>query len=330
MEMSMIKKLSYITKVEIISTSPFHFDSTAYKPGHFPSSDTKWKPGKRWQTMLWREKTLGLILENVGYVDSPKILLHIYSNKPLLQNFVDSLVREVNYRYNLQLDLESFYNCFQNDAQLAPVLQKFRGLRPMHPGSLYEYLIIAIVLQNTTIRRSVNMMQALFEKYGTLVRFNNKNFFCFWEPQVLAQRPEQELRELKVGYRAKSLIRVSESFTDGQIDELVLRGRGQQKQEDALLSLYGVGSASVGYIMFDVFHHWDYLRHISPWEQKIYTKLFFNRDYHKEVVPVSEMFSYFETKYGNYKALAIHYVWEDLWWKRRNKRIPWLEELIRL
>ena len=174
------------------------------------------------------------------------------------------------------------------------------------------------------------MMQALFEKYGTLVRFNNKNFFCFWEPQVLAQRPEQELRKLKVGYRAKSLIKVSQPFIDGQINELALRGRTLQKQEDLLLSLYGIGPASVGCIMFDVFHHWDHLRHISPWEQKIYTKLFFNKDYHKERVPVSEMLSYFEAKYGEYKVLAIHYIWENLWWERRNKKIPWLEELIRL
>jgi len=198
----MIKKLRHITRVEIIPTSPFHFDSTVYKPGHFPGSDAKWEPGKRWQTMVWEGEASGLILENVGSVDSPRILLHIYSDKPLPQDFVYSVLREVNYRYNLQLDLGSFYNRFQDDTRLAPVFQKFRGLRPMHSGSLYEYLIIAIILQNATVRRTVNMMQALFEKYGRLVNFDNKNFFCFWEPRVLAQRSEQELRELKVGWGA--------------------------------------------------------------------------------------------------------------------------------
>jgi 3-methyladenine DNA glycosylase/8-oxoguanine DNA glycosylase len=80
--------------------------------------------------------------------------------------------------------------------------------------------------------------------------------------------------------------------------------------------------------MFDVFHRWDYLKYVSPWEQKIYSKIFFNKDYGKELVPVEKMMSYFE-KWGKWKNLAIHYLWEDLWWRRQNERIPWLEELIR-
>jgi hypothetical protein len=28
--------------------------------------------------------------------------------------------------------------------------------------------------------------------------------------------------------------------------------------------------------------------------------------------------------------LAVHYIWEDLFWKRKNEHIDWLEKLIRL
>ena len=45
----------------------------------------------------------------------------------------------------------------------------------------------------------------------------------------------------------------------------------------ALLDLYGIGPASVWYVLFDVYHQWDELNHISPWEQKIYSKLFFDQ-----------------------------------------------------
>ena len=328
--MNDIKELYYKIQKEIIPTSPFHFDSTVYKPGHFPTSDTKWESGKRWQTMLWRGETLGLILENVGNIEKPKILLYIYSDKLLQNEFLDSVVQEIEYRYNLKLDIEDFYNNFPHDSFLTPVIQKFRGLRPMNPGGLYEYLIIAIVLQNTVVRRSVSMMQTLFEKYGTILQFDNKEFYCFWEPHVLAQTAESELRDLKVGYRAKSLNKVSEAFADDSQKELELRNKSQEEQKNALLSLYGIGPASVGYIMFDVFHHLDLLTHISPWEQKIYTKLFFHKDYHKEVIPVEKMIKFFNKQYGKYKALAVNYVWEDIWWKRKKENIPWLEELIRL
>lgn len=199
----------------------------------------------------------------------------------------------------------------------------------MHSGSLYEYLIIAIVLQNATVRRSVLMMQTLFERYGTEVEFDNQKFWSFWEPEVLAKADEQELRCLKMGYRAKSLIQVSVPFAEGQFNELNLRRKSAEEQEQALISLYGIGMASVGYIMFEVLHRWDYLKHISPWEQKIYTKVFFNKDYEKDLVPVKEMLKYFK-RWGKWKNLAVHYLWEDLWWKRGNENIPWLEKLVRL
>jgi hypothetical protein len=43
---------------------------------------------------------------------------------------------------------------------------------------------------------------------------------------------------------------------------------------------------------------------------------------------VATLLEYFE-RFGAYKQLAVHYVWEDLWWKRHHESIPWLESLIR-
>lgn len=323
------RKLTIKETLEIIPTAPFHFDSTFYKPAHFPTSDTKWESGKRWQTMFWAGENLGLIFQNAGIPDKPKVNITVYSNKRLLSEFIKNLRQELIWRYNLNLDLKEFYEAVRNEKSLAGAVNRFQGLRPMHPGSLYEYLIIAIVLQNATVKRSVYMMQALFERYGTTLEFDKQQFWSFWKPEVLAKADEQELRHLKMGYRAKSLISVSIPFVKNHLDETKLRFFSQEEQEKTLLSLYGIGPASVGYIMFDVFHHFDYLKNISPWEQKIYTKIFFNKDYEKNLVPVDKMQKYFQ-KWGKWKNLAVHYLWEDIWWKRRNEQIPWLEKLIRL
>jgi len=322
-------KLTQKTSFEIIPTKPFHFDSTFFKPGHFPTNDTKFQPGKRWQTMLWREERLGMIFENKGTAAKPKIRVFVFSKKKLSLEFIESLKQEIIWRYNLGLDLSEFYKDVGKSPLLKPVIKRFYGLRPMHAGSLYEYLIIAIVLQNATVRRSVSMMQTLFENYGTLLEFAGEKLWCFWEPEVLAKTKEQKLRDLKMGYRARSLIKVSAHFVKKEIDEMKLRKADQKTQEESLISLYGIGPASVGYIMFDVFHQWDFLKHISPWEQKIYTKIFFDKDPEKELVPVEKMLKAFE-KWGKWKNLAVHYIWENIWWQRRNKHIPWLEKLVRL
>ncbi len=270
-----------------------------------------------------------MIYEDAGTKSKPKIRVRIFSKKKLTREFLEGLRQEIIWRFNLDLDLAGFYKCVGKDPLLKHIIKKFSGLRPMSYSSLYEYLIIDIVLQNTVVRRSISMLQSLFENYGNLLKYNNQKFWCYWEPRVLAGAREQRLRDLKMGYRAKSLIRVSEPFANGEIDELDLRRRDPQEQEKTLISLYGIGPASVSYIMFDAFHHWDYLKNISPWEQKIYTHIFFNKDHEKHLVPVSKMLKRFE-KWGKWKGLAVNYVWEDIWWKRRNEHIPWLEKEIRV
>lgn len=323
-----IMKLKKIKSIELVPLVPFRFDPTFHKPAHFTSGDNLWQPGIRWQTCFWQGKQLGLKFVNLGKVNQPRIRLEVYYNKKLDKQFIDSLVKEMRYRFNLDLDLKEFYQRFKDDKILGPIIKKWKGMRPGHPSSLYEYLIIGIVLQNATVRRSIQMFQALLENYGKLLEFDNKKLWCFWKPGGLQKITEKELRALKVGYRAKSIKKIDDYFAQGLINELALRQQDRKTQEKELLKLYGVGPATIWYLLFDVFHHWDFFNHVSPWEQKIYSKLFFNQNPEKPV-SVDKLLKYFE-RYGDYKQIAVHYIWEDLWWKRENKSIPWLEKLVRV
>ena len=321
-------KLKKVASVEIRPTKPFNFDATFHKPDHFTSGDNYWEKGIKWQTLLWKNKELGLKFINSGSVTRPKLIINIYFTKKLPPSYLDSLVGEIKYRYNLELDLTNFYNKLENDSVLKPIFKRFRGMRPGHPSSLYEYLIIGIVLQNATVKRSVQMFGSLLEKYGTLLKYDGKELWCFWKEAGLKKVSEQNLRDLKVGYRAKTIKKIDDYFAKGVINEMSLRKKDRETQMDELLKLYGVGPATVWYLLFNVFHHWDFFNHISPWEQKIYSKVFFDKDPEKSV-PVEKLLKHFE-KFGEYKQLAVHYIWEDLWWKRKNEHIPWLEKLIRI
>ena len=308
---------------------PYNFDANFHKPSHFPSSDNTWETGNCWITMLWQGQSLGLKFVNSGTIDRPSINVGIYSQKALSKVFLDCLIPEIRWRFNFDTDISGFSEKYNSDAVIGAIIDKWQGMKPVAANSLYETLIIYIVLQNATVRRSVNMMQALFENYGTLLSYDDKELYCFWEPEVVDRATEQELRDLKVGYRAKSIKRVTDAFVRGEVDESELRIKSREEQQQALLALYGIGPASVGYILGDVFHHLDEFDHISPWEQKIYSKLFFDAD-PDEPVSVDRLMALFNRRFGGYRMLAIHYLWEDLFWKRKQEAIEWLEKLIRL
>jgi len=316
------KKFAIILKPVV----PYNFDATIHKPSHFPSSDNEWSKGKYWITMVWKGKYLGLKLENNGMVNKPKIKLIVYSKEVLSKNYRDSLIPEIEWRFNLNSDISEFNKKFKKDKILGSLFKRWRGMKPVAANSFYETLVIYIVLQNAVVRRSVQMLENLFNNFGKKVKFDNKTLSTFWEPKAIDKVSEQVLRDLKLGYRAKFLKKISSQFSEGKINEFKMRGMDKKELKKEALKLYGIGPASIEYLLFEDFYHYDALETIPPWEQKIMSKLLFN----KKLVSVGKILNFFRKKYPNWEKLAFHYIWEDIFWKRKTRHIPWLEKEIRL
>ena len=113
--MTTTKTLPIKHVIDLYPKAPFNFDATLHKPDHFPSADNAWEPGIRWQTMRWQRQALGLKFENQGTTAQPKVALSIWSARQLDQSFLEQLATEINYRYNLQLDLADFNRRFRRD-----------------------------------------------------------------------------------------------------------------------------------------------------------------------------------------------------------------------
>jgi len=312
--------------VEVKPKAPFNFDATVHKPSHFPAPVEGYRECVYWRTLRIGNKILGLKMTNQGSVEAPLVSLTLYSEKPLSKKELQELLNEIKWRYDFDGDLSQFSKKFSRDKILGPVLAKWRGMHVSCGESLYELLVISIVLQNATVRRTVQMMETLLDKYGTKVRFDGKELYAFWEPKQLHKATEQELRALKVGYRAKYLKKTSEDFVKGVVDEFKLRQMSMEEAKMELDKLYGVGPASASILLFEALHHYDTIEKIGPWEQKIYSRLLFN----KELASSETLLQELNKRYGKWKTLAMHYIFEDLFWKRKTQKIEWLEKLIRL
>jgi len=312
--------------IMLYPTSPFNFDGTVHKPDYFPSSDNAYEEGRYWQTMYFRGIAYGTKFTNEGTTDNPAIRLSVFSEKPVGQELLHDIGDEVAYRFDLNADLTEFYTSFSNDTLLGPVIARWKGMRVSTNVSLYEFLVIATLLQNTVVRRSVQMMENLFQKYGSKVCFDSHNMSVFWDPKIIHEENEDALRMIKLGYRAKTLKRQAEIFVFGKMDEMELRHLDEASLKGRLLELYGIGPASVWYLLFQVFKHYDAFEYISPWELKIFSKLMFDQ----EMVDAQFMIQEANNRWGKWRMLALHYLFEDIFWLRKNEQIPWLEALIRL
>lgn len=308
--------------------SPFHFDGTFHKPSHFPNALKleDWTPGKYWQTLRMGKRFYGLVFENRGRQQKSSMRISVFSRKPLAVRELDLVRNEIAYRFELDKDLREFNALAKRDRRFYPVFKQWMGMRNAGQYNLYELLVIGLVLQNATVRRSAQMLDTLLEKFGTRAAFGGKTLHAIWLPERLSRVSEHSLRKLKIGYRTKFLKRLSRDFARGVVDELVLRTTSEEDAKRALMQLYGVGPETARILLFEALHHDGTFDHVAPWQQKIYSRLF----YGKRLVSVRKIVRDIKRRYGKYAMLAVHYIWEDVFWRRKHERIPWLEKEIRL
>lgn len=315
------------TQVLIEPIQPFNFDGTVYVPAYFPTPDFEWRPNVAWLTLNLDKRLFGLKMENIGATCKPKITLRVYSkNKPTL-SMMERVVKELNWRYGFNEDISEFFKKFKNDKFLKPTFERWKGMRANCANSLYELMIISIVLQNATVKRTIQMMNNLFNAYGSKLKFDGKELFVYWNPEDLNEVSEEELRALKVGYRAKMIKRLSEAFSHHEIDEPKLRKMNTEDAKQELMKLYGVGPATAQIVLSGYLRRYDLFDLKGRfWEQKILSRAMFN----KELVSKDEIANEFNERYGEWRGLAFHYIFTDLFWRHREKKIPWLEKEIRM
>ncbi len=93
-----------------------------------------------------------------------------------------------------------------------------------------------------------------------------------------------------------------------------------------LLTLYGVGPETARIPLYHACHRYSPLVHIDTWQQKIYSRLLYDRS----LVSACRIIRDLNANFGEHASLAAHYVWEDLFWQHIRQPLPWLQKEIRL
>ena len=320
-------KLTKKVAVEIKPKAPFNFGATIFKPSYYPDPLSIYEAEKYWFAVRLGNKIYGLKMENKGTVNRSKVKTTIFSKSKLSKDELRNIIEELNFRFEFQRDISEFFRRFKRDKVLLPFLKRWYGMHNTCAQSLYGSLMIGVFLQNTVVRRSVQMTKAMLGKYGVGVRFDNREVYEFWKPEEMAKVPERDLRKLKVGYRAKIFIKLSQTFVKEKINENELRCLVVEEARKKLLKLYGVGPETARALLTEAMHHYEIFDHVAPWQQKIYSKLLFN----KKLALADKIIKYVKKRWGEWVNLAASYIWEDIFWQRKKgKKIPWLEKEIRL
>jgi 3-methyladenine DNA glycosylase/8-oxoguanine DNA glycosylase len=313
-------KLKLIYTTILNPNSPYNFDYSVHNPAHYPNKLNLWKPGKLCFSFRFKDKLIGIKFENQGSISKPKIKVEFYYKSKLDEEYLSLLLKELNYRFEFEEDYSEFYKKFERDKLIGKVLKKFKGMRNFCREGLYEYLMIAILLQNANIKRTVQMTNVMLENYGDLIEFDGIQLYSIWKPEKILKVPEEKLRALKIGYRAKSFLRATQDYL--KLDESFIRDLNNEELRKDLLKIYGIGPASVDYIMKDVYHR-NILTTIPPWEAKIYSKLL-----GLKTTNPKKIMTFLDKHYREYKSEVIRHLFMDISWRHKYEKVDWMEKLL--
>src|SRR5713101_1882603 len=138
--------------LRIRPTSPFHFDGTFHKPSHFPAPMQAWQTGRFWQALRVGRRLYGVQIDDVGTNSEPGLRVSLFDNRDVSQRDLDLLRSELVWRFDLDTNLSEFARLAQKDQRFRAVFRRWRGMRDSCFNSIYELLVIAILLQNATVR----------------------------------------------------------------------------------------------------------------------------------------------------------------------------------
>lgn len=237
----------------------------------------------------------------------------------ITENQIKLKVMEI---FDLNFDLNNFYQFLRNDPVLTPTIDFCHGLRLFKAHDPFECIISSISSANCSIIRWTRSIQDIKHQWGQGYHFSSGNFYTFPSPEILATVPEHDLEEMQrcedelpddfvfknnlqacgVGYRAKYITQAAQIVQD----KMSLEKLAKMRYEDAfhtVLELPGVGPKVADCILLYGFGMGEAFP-VDVWIKRIVEHLYFPG---KELKP-HEVREFGREEFGDYAGYVQLYL----------------------
>ena len=204
-------------------------------------------------------------------------------------------------------DLETDYGAFLSsidpkDTYLMEAGKAGNGIRILRQD-LWEMILTFILSQQKTIPKIKEGVELLSQKYGTKMQTQTGTvYYTFPTPDQLISATQQELLDLKFGYRAKYIERIAKDARTGLLDLTSLCSMPYSDAFSYLMQFYGIGEKVANCICLFGLHHIDAFP-VDTWIQKILLREYWDSKYSS--LPKSRLLSQIiQDSFGRYKGYA--------------------------
>lgn len=235
---------------------PFRLDLTAWA--------LKRRPGNlidRWDGSTYRRVVaVSGKPHEVAVVQSPKASrqLHVHVSGGPLDHRTKLLIRRTVHRLlGTPTDLAGFYRLAARDRKLAPLVERFQGLKPPRFPTPFEALINGIACQQISLAAGIQIMNRLARQFSLSTGKGDSRSYAFPRPEDLAAAPPEELRKLGfTGQKARAIVEASQALAEGRLDFTRLARMSDEDVLQRLMELRGVGQWTAEYTLLRGMGRW--------------------------------------------------------------------------
>ena len=151
---------------------------------------------------------------------------------------------------SLEVNIDPFYTLAAGDPVLAPLVRRFRGLRPPRFASVFECLVNAVALQQLSLTAGLTLLNRLSRTYGACSSTPGKRVHAFPEPAELAIAQPGDIRALGFSLRkATTIIAIADAAYEGRLDLESLAAHDDAQVVETLTQIVGIGRWSAEYTL---------------------------------------------------------------------------------
>ncbi|MFC7686231.1 DNA-3-methyladenine glycosylase family protein [Ureibacillus sp. GCM10028918] len=158
--------------------------------------------------------------------------------------------------FDLNQELEPFYEMASKDKVLHHIANEYRGLRIIGIPDLFEALTWAILGQQINLTFAYTLKKRFVEQYGESLVFEGNTYWNFPEYKAIANKSVEALKMLQFSTRkAEYIIGIAQLLSNGMITkEALLELSDYQQVKKSLTAIRGVGAWTADYVMMKCLH----------------------------------------------------------------------------
>jgi DNA-3-methyladenine glycosylase II len=225
--------MTYTETFQLQAPPPFNFDLCAQIFGSGDSEIRSYQNGEFHQVFRLNGKLVLIKVCSVGTIEKPKLSITLKSNNGLVAQDKKAAEKMVAFVFNLDFDLNSFYQDIKNEKVMHQIAKQLFGLKNPTTPTVFESLVDSIVEQQISIKVAHTIEQRLIKKFGEKVTIDEVTYFLYPTPQNIAAVSVSEIQQVGLSQRKADYIHGAAQLIDeGKLD---LEGMKNEKDPDRIV-----------------------------------------------------------------------------------------------